>query len=210
VNARRRMMPLAAIALAQLAWGRPPLAAPKADVWTPERVRTFVVKVESEMENLARTESESRRAKNGWGPPLYKTCCGGTPESRIKKSVARLRGYLEDEAAACYFSTYLGGQGPDRKPFNRSKVTIVEQTADRVVADVTELWFEQYFDGEAKWYIGEDHVEPFTEAEIAAVTDSSRYTITRGKDRVWRISDRKPIFRSTDVRDGTPPKVIRR
>ncbi len=199
--ARRRMIPLAAIALLQLAWGRPPLAAPKADVWTPERVRTFVVKVEREMGNLALARTESRH------PPLSKTCCGGSPEARIKTSVARLRGYLEGKAAACYSATYLSGQEPDFKPFNRSKVTIVEQTADRVVADVTEVWFEQYFDGEAKWYTGEDHVKPFTEADIAAVKDSSRYTITRGKDGVWRISDRKPSFpwACNDSPAETPP-----
>jgi len=217
VIARRRMMPLAAMALLQLAWGRPPLAAPKTDTWTPERVRAFVLKVEREMEAVQTIEGEVKI------PRMEEPCWGRSADLGIKKSVVyrRLDNYLEGHAALCYVLTYLGcpmGEwiarplgnfpGPLYKPFKRSKVTIIEQTADRVVADMTELYFEDDFDGDAKWYVGEDHVEPFTEAEIAAVKDSSRYTITRGKDGVWRISDRKPTFRSTDKPDGTPPKVI--
>jgi hypothetical protein len=200
VNARRWITVSAAIAFVQLASSRSPLAAPKADVWTPQRVRTFVVKVEHEMGRLALAVGQSHllRGSAAW-------------ESWINKSIApHMLARLEGEALVSYSDAYLRSWGAEFRPFNRSKVTIIEQTADRVVADVTELYYENDFDGEAKCCMSDVHQVPFTEAEIAALKDASRYTITRGKDRVWRISDRKPTFRSTDVRDGTPPKVIGR
>jgi len=200
VNARHGIAVSAAIAFVLLASTHSPLAATKADVWTPQRVRTFVVKVEREMEKLGLAVAESHL------PPQ-----SAAFESWINKSVApRIRARLEGEALVSYSDAYLVGHGAEFRPFNRSKVTIIEQTADRVVAEVTEIYVENEFDGEAKCCMGDDHLVPFTEAEIAAVKDSSRYTITRGKDGVWRISDRKPTFRSTDKPDGTPPKVIGR
>jgi hypothetical protein len=61
---------------------------------------------------------------------------------------------------------------------------------------VTELTFEAISsNGVATLYLGEDLSRPYTDKEIAKITDSSRYTITRGKDGVWRISDRKPSFK---------------
>ena len=204
MNVRRWMTSLAAIALMQFASGRPPVAAPKTDTWTPDRVRAFVLKVEREMEALQRIEGESKI------PHMDGPCWGRSADLGIKKSVAlpRVLAYLDGPVAACYVRTYLGCDyfegwiarplgnflGPLRTPFKRSKVTIVEQTAIRVVADVTEISFEDDFDGEAKVYQGEDCVVPYTEAEIAAVKDSSRYTITLYKDGIWRISDRKPSF----------------
>jgi hypothetical protein len=201
-------MPLAAIALVQLAWSRPPLAAPKTDIWTPDRLRAFVLKVEREMSDLSTVEGDVKL------PHLDGTCWGMSPDLGIKTSVvfSRLDNYLEGRAEACYVLTYLGcrmGQwiarpapnfpGPLRRPFNRSKVTIISQTADRVVADVTEVPPENEPDG----------IEPFTEAESAAVKDSSRYTITRGKGGVWRISDRKPSFPwvCENWRDEVPPNM---
>jgi len=188
----------------QLAASNPPLAAPKADTWTPDRVRAFVLKVEREMDDLANLEG-------GASPPrLNGSCWGMSPDLGLKKSVVlpRVLAYLDGPVAACYVRTYLGCDhfagwiarplgnflGPLRKPFKRSKVTIIEQTAIRVVADVTEISFEDDFNGDAKIYQGEDHVVPYTEAESAAVKDSSRYTITLYKDGIWRISDRKPSF----------------
>ena len=203
MNRRRCRASLAVIALAPLAWAPAALAAPKADLWTPERVRAFVLKVEDEMDKLQVEEGQVTL------PPMERTCWGMRPDSGLKKSVAlpRIKAYLEGDAAVCYVLTYLGcgmGEwigrplgnflGPLRKPFKRSKVTIIAQTADRVVADVTEISFEDDFDGDAKLYLGEDYVVPYTEAQVAAVKDSSRYTITRDKDGVWRISDRKPSF----------------
>lgn len=204
MNARRWMASFFGTAVVLFAGLRAPLAAPKADSWTPERVRDFVLKVEREMDKLAQSAGGDEY------PPLAGSCWGMRPHFAIKKSVAfpRIRALIEPEAGRCYWLTYLGCSvgdwierplgnflGPLRKPFKRSKVTIIEQTADRVVADVTEISFEDYSaDGDAESYLGEDHVVPYTQAEVAALKDSSRYTITRGQDGVWRISDRKPSF----------------
>src|SRR5262245_46934017 len=103
------MMPLAAIMLLQLAWGRPPLAAPKTDTWTPDRVRAFVLKVEHEMSDLSTEEGDVKL------PHLDGTCWGMSPDMGIKTSVvfSRLANYLEGRAEACYVLTYLGcGMGP--------------------------------------------------------------------------------------------------
>jgi hypothetical protein len=86
------------------------------------------------------------------------------------------------------------------KPFTHSKVTIIEQTAERVVADVTETTYPQYSScgnycaGVPLSGHGDGVVRPFTDAEVAAVKTSSRFTITLGTDGQWRITDRKPSF----------------
>ncbi len=118
------------------------------------------------------------------------------------------RNFATGGALACYLGNYLGcfdgewlaSRCPTRYrpaglPFKRSKVTIVEQTADRVVAEVGEVVYTEVFQGVPMVSQGEDELSrPFTDAEIAAVKDWSRYTIVKGKDGVWRISDRKTSY----------------
>jgi hypothetical protein len=201
VNAGRRLAWLVGswLAFSGSSYGRP--AAPQE--WTPERVLAFVLRVERQMDKLS---SEQFNAEH---PELDGECRGYPVGPAIKKSVAvnRLRAFVTREAVDCFVGTYLGCDlgtwiarpvasevGPDAKPFTGSKVTIVEQTADRVVADVTELAFESVFGGVGMWRISEDELRPMTATEAAQVKESSRYTITRGKDGVWRVADRKPSF----------------
>ena len=176
------------------------LAAP--DQWTPDRVRAFVLRAEGEMLHLAVEQLKAR-------PSFKGTCHGFDVYVAVKKSVAmpRIQAMVTGKVLSCYVASYLGcSQGDSiarsnhlimiRRPFTRAKVTIIEQTADRVVADVTEastddlaFLIAQVVEGDS------DESRPYTEAEVAAVKDSSRYTITRGSDGVWRISDRKPSFK---------------
>jgi hypothetical protein len=182
-----------------------PLAAAKAPKpeWTPDQVRRFVLGVERLMDGLYLAQAE------GEHPELAGTCRGYPMSRAIKRSVAlsRMHGFVGGKALRCYLATYLGcdagpwigrptadAVGPELRPFKRAKVTIVEQTPDRVVADVTEIPTDDLFDGDAKVYLGEDDVRPYTEAEIAGVKDASRYTITRVNGWMWQITDRKPSF----------------
>src|SRR5262249_34935018 len=125
----------------------------------------------------------------------------------IKKSVAmpRIQALVTGKALDCYVVTYLGcdegtwigssgalGMNVKEKPYTLSKVTIVDQTAERVVADVDEHTWELVDKGVLH---EQDTWRRMTKADIKWRSDRSRYTISRGEDGVWRISDRKPQFR---------------
>ena len=197
----------AGCALMLFSAARPPLAAPKADpktdAWTPERVRSFVLDADRVLARLYREQGE------GAHPVLPGTCRGYRMGAAIKRSAAlsRIRPFIGGKALKCYLATYLGCDagdwigrpvasevGPELQAFKRSKVTIIEQTSDRVVADVTEISPEAIFDGDAAENMGEDDLRPYTDADVAAIKDASRYTITRAKGGPWQITDRKPSF----------------
>jgi hypothetical protein len=153
-------------------------------------------------------------------PRLRGSCNGGGIDFAIRKAVVlpRIRALVTGNALGCYAATFLGcdlgewigdqiasRHGPSRKPFTLSKVTIVGQTSNRVVADVTETDADDVSDGVAEVQVSEEVSRPITEAEAALIKDSSRYTIILGKDGVWRISDRKPSF-DWDCK-GTPVRA---
>jgi hypothetical protein len=182
-----------------------------SDAWTPTRVRSFVLEVEREMQTLERLQAPHDGRENLVPATVTGTCRGEPITEGIEVAVAipRIERFVSGKVLPCYVATYLGctyGRwiarsfssfyGPDMKPFTRSKVTIIEQTPDRVVADVVEAAMEAVTNG----VIGEwddeisKYVEP-TDEELNVYKDVSRYTITRGSDGVWRISDRKPPFK---------------
>lgn len=140
--------------------------------------------------------------------PVVGVCRGEGVEMVIKKSeaVRRVRAVIAEPALSCYLTTYLGCDlgawigrssvslwGPSIRPFTLSNVTIVEQTESRVVADVQEIAFEQVENGIAGDWTATEHPHPYTANVLASYpNDGSRYTIVRGADSVWRVSDRKP------------------
>jgi hypothetical protein len=176
--------------------------------WTPERVRTFVLNVEREMEKLEALEYPDPPPK---APrPTVGPCYGESVNGLVKTSLTlpRVREMVTGRAFSCYVATYLGcdngewiGEsesshyGPARKPFTRSKVTIVEQTPDRVVADIVEASSEEVTHGViAEWNDRLGKYIEYTDAEVAMYKDISRFTISRDAKSVWRISDRRPSF----------------
>ncbi|HVZ74865.1 MAG TPA: hypothetical protein VHJ20_20930 [Polyangia bacterium] len=174
--------------------------------WTPDRVRAFVVHVELEMEKLQNAQFPDHWHDHPSAVPG--TCLGGAIVGAVKKAIAlpKMQPLITGNAFACYVATFLGCDNgewiaesneslkePDRKPFKRAKVKIIEQTADKVVADVAEAPSEIVSNGEAL-VPDSDPGQPISDAEVAKINDYSRYTITRGTDGVWRISDRKPSF----------------
>jgi len=196
----RCWMALASFASMLVGSAQAPLAA--SDKWTPDRVRAFVLHVEGGMLHLAVEQLKAHRRFQG-------TCQGSAVHGGNEKSVAmpRIQAMVTGKALSCYVASYLGCSDGDwivgsthlvniRRPFTRAKVTIIEQTADRVVADVAEVSTDDLAFLTAQVVEGDsDESRPYTDAEVAAVKDASRYTITRGSDGVWRISDRVPSFK---------------
>jgi len=206
----RRGMASASFVLMLVGSAQGPLAA--SDKWTPDRVRAFVLRAEGEMQQLMIEQLKAFKKFHG-------TCHGMEVYAGINKSIAmsRIRAVMAGKALSCYVASYLGCSQGDwiirggqctmvRRPFTRSKVTIVEQTADRVVADVAEATYDDLDKFVAGIALDGDYeLRPFTDAEVDAVKDSSRYTITRGSDGVWRISDRKPSFKWLCGDSGVAP-----
>lgn len=157
-------------------------------MWTSDRVLDFVLGVEREMDKLADLQFRPQ----GKSLPLEEAC--GKPSSAV---IPRLKAMFGDKARTCYADTYLrcSSEWAITVPFTLSKVTIVEQTPSKVVADVVEASIEDIRDGVAIEGDGDGGRRPLTEQEVSGYKDTSRYTITRGKDGVWRISDRKPPFK---------------
>jgi hypothetical protein len=180
--------------------------------WTPETVRNFVLKVERELGAMQRRLFTV--AKLDERKPRVGVCYGDQAEAWTKAAevLPTVRKYVGQPALTCYVATYFGcvigdsiaragmalAGAPDMKPFTRSKVTIVEQTQDRVVADVVEADNIEV-DSEGVLRRNEDDAteggsREYTDEELATFKHGSRYTITRGTDGSWRVSDRKPTW----------------
>jgi len=198
--------------------------------WTPDRVRAFVLKAHTDTQDLRRELLLPRFMRN---EPVRDmgTCFGDNAAVALAKTsviVPRLREYLTGLALQCYLSTYFGctigdwvayagmaAEGaPDMVPFTRSKVTILEETRDRVVADVIEAdALDVTLNGILRLPEPElvDPNEPdrkysaeerraieasrdVSEAQMAEYKQKSRYTLSRDSAGVWRISDRQPTW----------------
>ncbi len=132
------------------------------------------------------------------------TCFADHPAARsVKLTDARwsVDRFVTGPARQCYLASYFGctigdwvaraglaESGPAFGPHYRSNVVIVEQTADRIIADVSEV---------------DDHLIDSTgdlvsdnDTKLAPPTyeKTSRYTLTRDTKGHWRIYDRKPNF----------------
>jgi hypothetical protein len=208
VSSARLTACAAFVALASTTVGAPLRAAPRpADPWTPERVLRFVLDLETQLQTLVELEFagyEEKRNRASTGE------CHGAPALPLitaSYALSRVRNFATGKALTCYVATYLGCQvgkwivqssamqqiPPPSVPFKQSKVTIVEQTANRVVADVQEASVEDvHHDILGDWDDATSRVIPFTEEQLAKVSALSRYTFIRSADRGWRISDRKP------------------
>lgn len=117
--------------------------------------------------------------------------------SEVQREIAE---YATGPAAQCYRASYFGctignwiaraglaRSGPAFGPSVESKVVIIEQTPNRVVADVLEQ-DDRLIDLDG--YLDKDN----SSVPKPAFVPKSRYTVTRGADGRWRIYDRKPNF----------------
>ncbi len=178
-------------------------ATPTAS-WTPERVRAFVLEVHLSIEKVVDDLTKKRdRSK------IIGECFDGEPAGALAKTgevLPLLEKKITGTALPCYLASYFGctvgawiGRagmakiGPGFVPFTRSRVTIVEQTPERVVADVIEADINVVIHGE----IDRGQISEKTEATLK---EKSRYTLTRGAAGVWRISDRQVSFDEWECR----------
>jgi hypothetical protein len=112
---------------------------------------------------------------------------------------------LTGQALRCYVASYFGCRmgdwiasagvsrdgGPRALSFNESRTTILEQTPDRIVAQMSEAPSDMVLQGKVI-----KDADGKTEHK-----HSSRYTLTRDAKGVWRISDRIPSFKEWECRE---------
>jgi len=165
---------------------------------TADLLRAIVVNANVELQRHRHTMSR-RESREPMG-----TCFAGQPAvksvelSEVRRSVER---FATGPARQCYLASYFGctigdwiaragvaQSGPAFAPHDRSKVVVIQQTPDRIVADVSEV--------EARLVSSIGDLFSDYDPKIAppTVEKMSRYTLTRDTEGHWRIYDRKPNF----------------
>jgi hypothetical protein len=156
--------------------------APKP--WTEADVARFLAKTEDDIRLLRhRLEYAPRRDKRVLG-----TCFEGRKARFLVRKddlVRSLGAWITGPALQCYVASYFGCtigddvgvaglanfDGPLLQAYDGSKVIIVEQTRDRIVAEVAEA------------------SDP--EQDLTDMRSHSRFTLVRDAAGVWRIWDRQ-------------------
>jgi len=180
-----------------------PTGKPSSPAWTPERVREFVIDTEQLVQELR----AKQREKHGGGQAQGE-CYGDDafPAGKVSEIVPVLEARLTGQALRCYLATNFGCRMGDiiaragvsrdviaALPFHEAKAAILEQTPDRVVAEVGEAEFNMVnLDGK---------IDPKQANGTIEHKRRSRYTLTRDDKGVWRISDRIPGFKDWECRE---------
>jgi hypothetical protein len=162
--------------------------------WSPERVRGFLLGIQQLI------AADIERAKKTYkGSDEIGECYGEAAVRYLKAAevLPRLQTRLTGRALECYVASYYGcrigewlavagvaSNGPSHIVYQKSSVKIVQQSSDRVVADVTEANYEALAQG---------NVDRRDQSH-------SRYTLIRDAQGVWRVSDRTPAFEQWECR----------
>jgi hypothetical protein len=172
-----------------------------AKPWTAARVRTFVLELQRSIDKLVDQGHEGMADKKVVGK-----CYGqdATAFLEAKQVEPVLAARVTGKALPCYLASYFGCRVGDwfalagvaattvgKQPFTKSKVTVVEQTADHVVADVREV------DGTILTAGAIDTGRGGATNEPTVVT---RYEFVRDGKGVWKISDRQVTFKEWECR----------
>jgi hypothetical protein len=168
--------------------------ASPSDRWSPERVRGFLLGIQGLI------DADIERARKTYkGSDEIGECYGESAIRYLKTAevLPRLQTRLTGRALDCYVASYYGCQigewlavagvasnGPSHIVYPKSPVKVIQQSADRVVADVTEANYEALAQGS----VGRRD------------QSHSRYTLTRDSQGVWRVSDRVPAFEQWECR----------
>ena len=180
----------------------PPAVASAPPAWTPERVRQFVVDTEElvfKQRNRALEKHQGDQASGEcYGKPAY-------PMGKASEIVPILESRLTGRALQCYLASFFGCRqgdsiasagvsldGPSAVPFYEAPAAILEQTADRIVAEVGEAEFNMVLQGK---------LDPKQADGKTEFKHKSRYTLIRDAKDVWRISDRTPSFKAWECRE---------
>jgi hypothetical protein len=181
---------------------KPPPTRPPAEPWSPERVRQFVLDTDrallAKRGEVAEKSLDAKTIGECYGGPAYDLA----PASDL---LPVLRARLTGRAMACYLASYFGCRLGDRiasaglslnvpvaRAFAEGKAQILEQTADRIVADVPEVEFNAAPSGK----LDKGQVRDRTEFGL-----KSRYTMIRDAGGTWRISDRVPSYPEWECRE---------
>jgi hypothetical protein len=170
--------------------------------WTPERVRDFVL----ETHGLLMKVRGDALTKHYGGQAIGQ--CYGEPAYLMGKAsdiVPVFEQRLTGRALACHLASYVGCRlgdsmasagvstnSPVAVPFQEAKAAIIEQTADRVVAEVSEAEYNMVRDGK---------LVPGEGDGVFEHKNKSRYTLTRDAQGVWKIADRVPSFSEWECRE---------
>jgi hypothetical protein len=194
------------ICLTAPAWAKP-AAAPTTPApgkpWTEATVRAFLLELQRTIDSLVSAGHEGAESR------VLGKCYGEGAIASIKAAAVRppIEARVGGNALPCYLASYFGCQIGDRfalagvansgignQPYDKSKVTIVEQTADRVLADVVEVSATALTDGALDYGRGASDSEP---------TVTTRYELTRdpkAAKAIWRVTDRKVTFKDWECR----------
>jgi hypothetical protein len=164
--------------------------------WTAERVLSFV------RETHELIDREVRRAYKSFDGRRSMGQCYGEPAKGLIKAAAVLpvlETRIQGKALQCYVASYFGCRvgdwlavagvalrGPSHLPTADAPVKLIEQTADRVVAEVTELSSDVLKAGA----LDKSKIPAGQSLETFQV--QTRYTFARGPRNTWRIADREP------------------
>ena len=189
---------------------RPARSDPAAivDPHTPEGVRTLLLTGFRYVADLQRQLLDPYTD----GPKTIIGRCYGQPAygvAKLSEVVPTLERSMTGPALRCFVASYFGCTVGDRfaeagsvfsdyagqEPFAQSKVTFIENTPDRVVADVVEQDGEDRFDTGVLGKPGArgHRASPAEIADANARAEyHSRYTFVREATGGWKIYDRKP------------------
>jgi hypothetical protein len=182
---------------------QPPASAVASNPpWTEERVRQFVVETDQQLlEARGEADAKNRDAR------AIGQCYGDDafPMGKASHFLPLLEGRLTGRALNCYLATYFGCRlgdmiasagfsrlVPPVIPFFEARAAIIEQSPDRVVAEVGEAEYNMVLKGK---------LVPAQADGKSEYKFKSRYTLTRDAQGVWRIADRVPSFSEWECRE---------
>jgi hypothetical protein len=173
---------------------------------TAKAVRALLLDLHRSLFLLQRKgHSEANRAMAGAVPPG--TCYGGPARPFMKAAdvLPTLEARVTGKALPCFVASYFGCRLGDwlaeaevadealaYSTYDKSKVTIVEQRPDRVVAEVVESESGDLSDGKIDY----GRVGGFGSENLV----TNRYELTRDSKGKWLVSDRKVAFKGWECR----------
>jgi hypothetical protein len=177
----------------------PRARAKKAAPLTADEVRALLIEADDALERY--TGELMLRVNNDTPSTLCYGRMLAKKWGRLSEVRAVVSKYATGPALQCYLASYFGctidewvwrsgiaEDGVEFLPYEGSAVAIIEQTPDRVVADVFEA---------SRYSLNSRHQvsrEIHPDGILPEVKTKSRYTLTRDATGRWRIFDRKPNF----------------
>jgi hypothetical protein len=174
---------------------KPTLRTPGV-AWTADRVRGFVLETHQLMDRQVRNAYKTFDGRKAMGQ-----CYGEPAKGLVKTAVVlpALEPRLQGKALQCYLSSYFGCRvgdwlavagvalrGPSHAPHADSAVKLIEQTTEKVVAEITEVSTDLLRAGVL------DKSRIPAGQNIKDFNVQTRYILARDAKGAWRIAEREP------------------